>query len=268
MEKQTGRRRGKRKTLIVVLAVALAVLVVAVVGMALITMQQRRDAELNRQMQQMVQQTPEKTAIPSKAPEESAKPSPDIPVDFASLTVQNPDIYAWITIPGTTIDYPIVQNALDDAFYLTHNVAGQESIEGSIYTEMVNNKDFTDPNTVIYGHRMNNGSMFADLHQYEDKGFFESNREIIIYTPEQKLTYRIFAAYTSGDEHILQAYDFSNQEAYTGYLEKIFEVRDMKASIDRAMQIDNKDKIITLSTCVKGQDEKRYLVQAVLEEDE
>lgn len=268
MEKQTGKPGGKRKRLIVVLVIVLVIFAAAVIGMIVLAMQQQRDAELNRQMQQIAQQTPEPSASPSETPEVSATPTADIPIDFEALQAQNANIYAWITIPGTDIDYPILQNPLDDAFYLTHNAAGQESVEGAIFTEMANSKDFTDPNTVIYGHRMNNGSMFAGLHQYEDKGFFDSNREVIIYTPSQKLTYKIFAAYAAGDEHILQTYDFSNPGVYTGYLDKIFEVRDMKASVDRTMQVDNQDKIITLSTCIKGQDEKRYLVQAVLETDE
>lgn len=268
MEKDTKRRSGKRKTLIVVLVVALVVLAAAVVGILVLSNWEQRDKDLNEQMQQIAQKTAEPT--PSGEPEATASVSkaPDIPIDFAALKTQNQDIYAWITIPGTDIDYPVVQNPLDDSFYLTHNLAGQESVEGSIYTEQFNSKDFTDPNTVIYGHNMKNGSMFAGLHQYEDKAFFDENREIIIYTPEEKLTYRIFAAYPSGNEHIMQSYDFNDANVFARYLAGIFNTRDMKANIDGNMAVTEDNKILTLSTCVKGQDEKRYLVQAVLEEDE
>ena len=145
-----------------------------------------------------------------------------------------------------------MQNPLDDFFYLTHNLAGQESVEGAIYTERFNSKDFTDPNTVIYGHNMKNGSIFAGLHQYEDKAFFDENREIVVYTPEKKLTYRIFAAYASGNEHIMQAYDFTDQSVFTRYLDGIFNIRDMKANIDSGMTVTDRDKILTLSTCVKA----------------
>ena len=66
----------------------------------------------------------------------------------------------------------------------------------------------------------------------------------------------------------MQAYDFTDQSVFTRYLDGIFNIRDMKANIDSGMTVTDRDKILTLSTCVKGQDEKRYLVQAVLETDE
>ena len=268
MEKETKRHSVKRRTLVVILVTAMIILAAAVIGLLVLSDWERRYEALNEQMQQIAQRTMEPS--PTGQPEitETASQAPNVPIDFAALRTQNQDIYAWITVPGTDVDYPIVQNPLDDSFYLTHNLAGQESVEGAIYTERFNSKDFTDPNTVIYGHNMKNGSMFAGLHQYEDKAFFDENREIVVYTPEKKLTYRIFAAYASGNEHIMQAYDFTDQSVFTRYLDGIFNIRDMKANIDSGMTVTDRDKILTLSTCVKGQDEKRYLVQAVLETDE
>ena len=94
------------------------------------------------------------------------------PIDFASLTAQYPDVYAWITIPGTRIDYPIVQHPSDNGYYLNHTVDGRKRIEGAIYTENYNSKDFSDPNTLIYGHNMKNGSMFRALNNMTDKEYF------------------------------------------------------------------------------------------------
>ena len=93
------------------------------------------------------------------------------PIDFDSLTAQYPDIYAWIRIPGTRVDYPIVQRGRDNGYYLNHTIDGKKKTEGSIYTEDYNSKDFGDANTVIYGHNMKNGSMFKTLHKYKDKQF-------------------------------------------------------------------------------------------------
>ena len=76
------------------------------------------------------------------------------PIDFDSLTAQYPDIYAWIRIPGTKVDYPIVQREGDNGYYLNHTIDGKKKTEGSIYTEDYNSKDFGDANTVIYGHNM------------------------------------------------------------------------------------------------------------------
>ena len=118
-----------------------------------------------------------------------------IPVKFEELQAVNPDIYAWITVPGTVIDYPILQHASDNSYYLMHNIDGSYGYPGCIYTENMNSKDFTDNNTVIYGHNMKNGSMFAQLHKFEDPDFFNENREVLIYLPDEVLHYTIFAAH-------------------------------------------------------------------------
>ena len=103
------------------------------------------------------------TAETETASEETAI----IPVKFGELQSVNPDVYAWITVPGTEIDYPILQHPSDNSYYLMHNIDGSYGYPGCIYTENLNSKDFTDNNTVIYGHNMKNGSMFAQLHKFE-----------------------------------------------------------------------------------------------------
>ena len=95
------------------------------------------------------------------------------PIDFAELRSINDELYAWIRIPNTNIDYPIAQSATDDLFYLNHDMYKGDRFAGCIYTESGNSKNFTDPNTVVYGHNMRNGSMFQNLHYYEDPEFFE-----------------------------------------------------------------------------------------------
>ena len=187
-------------------------------------------------------------------------------IDFETLQEKNPDIYAWIEVPGTVIDYPILQSADDDAYYLNHTVDKKEGLPASIYTEKLNKKSFSDNNTVIYGHNMKNGTMFAGLHDFADKEFFEENNEVIIYTPEKTLHYDIFAAYKSNDAHILMTYDFTNEQVYTSYLTNIYSLRNMSSNISDTIKVTPEDKIITLETCVAGDFHGRYLVQAVLQE--
>lgn len=188
----------------------------------------------------------------------------EIPIDFVSLQKRNPDVYAWITIPGTQIDYPILQSQQDDTYYLTHTIDGEEKTEGAIFTESCNSRDFEDPNTVIYGHNMRNGSMFRDLHDYQDQAFFDSNREVIIYTPDEIRHYKIFAAYLYDNRHLIQSFDCRDKGIYRAYLDMIFSIRDMNAHIDTSVDVGTDDKIITLSTCYGTQTDRRYLVQAVL----
>lgn len=191
-----------------------------------------------------------------------------VPVDFKQLQKENPDIYAWITIPGTVIDYPVVQHPEDDSFYLKRTVEKEEGIAGSIYTERANKKDFSDFNTVLYGHNMKDGTMFSGLHQYEDDTYWEDHKYVTIYTPDAIRHYRIFAAYLYDDRHLLQSYDFSRKDVCRTYLDEIWNLRSLDAVTDQTVKVDEDDRILTLSTCHGMGNAYRYLVHAVLIKEE
>lgn len=203
------------------------------------------------------------TPIEAPVVEEETKEPIQIPIDFQTLKEKNPDVYAWIRIPGTDIDYPILQRVGNNSYYLDHTLEGKEKPEGAIFTEDYNSQDFSDANTVIYGHNMKNGSMFRQLHEYQDRKFMKEHPEVVIYQPEKILHYQIFAAYVYDNRHLLQSFDFEDREVYKNYLQSIQEKKDMGSSIDSSIELTGEDPIITLSTC-NGNDEQRYLVQAVL----
>lgn len=212
----------------------------------------------------------EKVEKPTPTPEQKEEviptdtPEPvEIPIDFQGLQEKYPDVFAWIRIPGTGIDYPIVQREGDNSYYLNHTLEGKKKPEGAIFTEDYNRKDFTDPNTVIYGHNMKNGSMFRGLHDYRDRKFFRDHQELVIYLPDQILHYQIFAAYVYDNRHLLQSFSFENKDVYESYLQSIFRKKDMESIVDDSAEVTGEDRIITLSTC-NGNDNQRYLVQAVL----
>ncbi len=189
----------------------------------------------------------------------------DIPVDFAELQKINSDIYAWIEISDTTVDYPIVQSDEDDLYYLDHTIEGAAGYPGSIYTESLNNKDFTDGNTVIYGHNMRDGTMFGSLSSYMDSSYMQQHPYIKIYTPDHIRTYEVFAAVTYDDRHILKSYDFKDEKQYQEYLDSIYDARNMGRYVKENVSVTPKDRIITLSTCVGGgYENQRFLVEAVL----
>ena len=116
--------------------------------------------ENNKTEEPQVKEEPKQEPVQAVPEEPEAEPV-DIPIDFAGLQEMNPEIYAWIRIPGTEVDYPIVQRPEDDAYYLDHTIEGAEGLPGSIYTESLNKKDFTDKNTVIYGHNMKNDTTIS-----------------------------------------------------------------------------------------------------------
>lgn len=187
----------------------------------------------------------------------------EVPVDFDKLKKANPEIYAWISIPEVKVDYPILQSESDNGFYLNHTVNGQKSVYGSIYTEDYNSKDFSDFNTLVYGHNMKNGTMFGSLKKYRDAEFFKNNRFITVYMPGRILKYEIFAAYTWDNKHILLTRNFETGYNRKSYIEEIFAVRDMKSQINKEITVTEDDRIITLSTCM-GDKSKRFLVSGVL----
>ena len=249
----------KKKTIAYFLGAA-ALVCLAVGGWKLVR-EQKAGEEYEELREEVKTEEPGVVEEPVEEPEEEPL---DIPVDFTALQEENPDIYAWITIPGTNVDYPILQREGDNAYYLNHNVDGEEAVAGAIFTEDYNSKDFQDPNTIIYGHNMKNGSMFRTLHNYSDRSFFDENRDITIYMPDRILHYKIFAAYLYDSRHLMKSFDFDDPEEFRAYLEDVRNIRDMSAFVDTDMEVTEEDKIITLSTCYKGMADRRYLVQAVL----
>ena len=193
-----------------------------------------------------------------------ANPVYDKDVNIAELQeTVNKDIYAWIYIPDTKIDYPILQHPTNNTYYLDYNLDGSKGYPGCIYSENYNNKDFSDPVTVLYGHNMKNGSMFAGLHKYEDEEYFKEHPSVYIYKEEDIFEYEIFAAYEYSNYQILLNHNFNSNEVFRNYLDKIF---TYKGIFKKDIELSTESHILTLSTCVANQGSKRYLVQAVLKE--
>lgn len=185
-------------------------------------------------------------------------------IDFASLKEVNPDVYAWIWIPGTNIDYPILQSTTEpDDYYLNTTIDGKEGYPGSIYTEKYNSQAFTDPITVIYGHDMKDGTMFTELHKYEDKAFFDSNPYVYIYLPDQTVRYRIFAAVAFDDRYILSNYNYFQEEDFQLYLDDIR--GSIEGNVNRDIEVTRQKRIIVLSTCISESPDQRWLVNATME---
>ena len=228
---------------------------------------------LSQKDNEKVYEEVQKTAIkeveePKDTQEEPEEEKVQIPIDFATLQAQNPDIYAWIQIEGTNINYPVAQSATDNQFYLDHTIDGTAGLPGSIYTENLNSKEFTDYNTVMYGHDMRDGSMFQNLHNYADPTYMQEHPYVVIYTPTKKLTYEIFAAVTYDDRHVLYSYNFLSPDSRQQFLDSIYNGRSLGNIIRDDVQVTTNNRLLTLSTCVTGQDDKRFLVEAVLISEE
>ena len=173
------------------------------------------------------------------------------PIDFESLWQTNTDIYAWIRIPGTVIDYPVLQSLGEEDFYLTHDIEGNEDIYGSIYTQRYNKKDFSDFHTIIYGHNMKDDTMFGWLSELANLETYWNHDVIYIYLPDRTLEYWVFAAYVADNKHQLGGVNTRSRESRQEYLDKVEARCADVQTFDRRLfdKITADSHILTLSTC-------------------
>jgi sortase B len=181
-------------------------------------------------------------------------------LDWDELYAQNEDIYAWIYIPNTQIDYPVLQHPTDPDYYIDYNIDGTKGYPGCICTQYYNSKDFKDPNTIVYGHNMKNGTMFKTLHNFEDGEFFDENQYVYIYTPDITYVYEIFAACTVSDDHLMSAYNFWDMSEFNSFVSDVRTSKGMTNQNREDVTVSYGDYLLTLSTCISGQSNKRWIV--------
>lgn len=201
---------------------------------------------------------PEPTPEPVRPLEEEALALGE--VNLSTLQAINPDVIGWISIPGTALDYPLLQGE-DNNHYLSFAWNGTYSKSGSIFMERRSNPDFTDYNTIIYGHNMKSGSMFAMLHAYRSAEFLAEHPNVYITDGTAVRRYEIYAAYEApvkGDTYRLI---FKDEEEKQRFLDLGLELSEVETELTP----DTQDSFLTLSTCTgTGLYETRWVVQAVL----
>lgn len=208
---------------------------------------------------------------PSKSESTTPQPSvnPDQYLNFTQMQKINPDIYAWVEIEGTKVDYPILQSPYDDNRYLTAAHDGSPYIGGSIFTQATyNSTDFDDPVTIMYGHTMTSGILFGQLQTiYTNSKTFKEHSEIKIYLPGQLRRYKVFAAVPYEKTHILHVYDFNNTYWYNNFFNNVKKIRGFNTCFDFSSFPEAGDRVIILSTCLNEDCTQRFLVMAILQDD-
>lgn len=177
-------------------------------------------------------------------------------VDFNELKQINQDVVGWIHFENPDISYPIVKGE-DNAKYLKTTFEKKKNSAGAIFMDVLNNGEFADPNTFIYGHNMKNGSMFAQLHKFKSEDYYEQNPYFYIYTPNGKeVKYQIFAVclVNGNSQSYTRFYDSDTEfENYLEYEKSI-------ALYDTGVELNKESQIVSLSTCSSTQ---RLLVHGV-----
>lgn len=184
-------------------------------------------------------------------------------IDFTELQQKNADIVAWVEVPGSYIDYPVVRTT-DNTYYLNHNEYGFPSPAGAVFIDMSNPDDFSAPVMVAYGHYMPDETYFTHLHRYKEAAYFDKNKEVLIHLPGSLIRYEIVAAFLTGNDNILYEKDYTNKEDMEELLSWI-ENQPEGANLNME-GVTPKDRLLVLSTCTKEGGDGRYLVVAKLVE--
>ena len=179
-------------------------------------------------------------------------------MDFSALRQQNPDVLGWILIPGTRVSYPVVQGT-DNSYYLDHTWRGGKNSVGAIFMECRNSSDLSDFNTIIYGHRMNNRSMFGTLSQYKSRSYWQAHPDV--YLTDDSGTHRdeIFAAGEVSVDSDVYRLGLRSDSSRQSFLDSCLAL----SALNTGVTPHTYDKVLTLSTCTGNGHATRWVVQAV-----
>ena len=196
------------------------------------------------------------TEVPSTELTKNEEKIP-ISVDFSTLKEKNQDIVGWIYSKDTPINYPVVQ-AEDNQYYLHRLINGEYNALGSIFMDYRNNPNLEDNNTIIYGHNMKSDEMFGTLQNYKNQEYYDNHKILYYFTQEKKYEIKLIAGYTASLEDDIYNLNEINQEQK----EKLLQKSDFKSDVN----INQNDKLITLSTCSYEYEDARYILIGILDE--
>lgn len=183
-----------------------------------------------------------------------------IKIKLEQLQAINRDVYGWIKIVGTRIDYPLVQGK-DNAYYLNRAFNGTYQFSGSLFVDYTNEKKIADNrNTVIYGHNMQDGTMFRTLINFKDRAMFDAG-VVEIVTNDGIFYYEVFSFHLDKDTSNFFQTAFESDEAFLVFCE---EMQSKSIYKKKNIKFDKDSKIITLSTCTNINDDERYAAHAIL----
>ena len=257
-------KRTLRRGLIILLALVFA----GSLGMVIYRGIEYKEGQETYEEAAELVQLPDLSDLPEPTPEEPEESAPVYVdpyadalrnMDFAALQEVNSDVLGWILIPNTVISYPLVQGN-NNQYYLNHTWKKWTSVVGAIFLECQNSPDFSDFNTVIYGHRMNNGSMFASLKNYKKQSYWASHPYVYITDDNGSHKYEIFAAYEVSTAGTTYQIGFSGDSSKQAFLDYCLG----QSVIDTGITPTIYDKILTLSTCTGNGHATRWVVQAML----
>lgn len=195
---------------------------------------------------------------PKNSPTATLQPGEE-PEYIREARMTNSDVIGWITVPNTSIDYPIVLTQ-DNDFYLDHNLEKETSKSGAIFLDYLNGDPNEQQNIFIYGHNMRNGSMFHDLNSFKKKEFFDNADPITVWLWGEERKYEVFAQSVPSTDLGFRQTSFSSGDAFLEYIQDMEALSKHK---NESIEFKPDSEIITLTTCTYEYDEVRCVVQAL-----
>ncbi len=206
---------------------------------------------------------PEVTEAPEEEPESSVpllEEAPPIEVDCAALKELNPDFAGWLYLGAEEISYPVVHYS-DNDYYLHRTFEGTENFAGTLFIEYQNKPDFTDANTLIYGHNMKDRSMFGRLKFLYENQDYQKDDTFWILTEEHAYKYRIFSMQVTQMDSDLYTLFYGTGPEFTDYIAKCASESLVPLTLG---DYDENSRIVTLSTCRTADTPERFVVQGIL----
>jgi len=257
-QKQPEQKKKKKSDVLLTIAliVAIAVFCYAAFNLYHIYTEYKKGTDEYNQIEEMA--VTERDADSAEVAGPNAQLKPPIEVDFDKLKSVNEDVVGWIYVDALPdISYPIVKGK-DNQTYLHQTYEKNYNFAGTIFVDYENSGDFSDCNTLVYGHNMKNGSMFGHLKKFrEDDKLYKQDKYFWILTPERNYRYEIITAYTTGVNSDTYTLFKGPGEEFEKYLETIKGYSEIQTD-DTDLTI--KDRIVTLSTCI-GNESTRFVVQ-------
>lgn len=184
----------------------------------------------------------------------------EIKIDFDILTEKNADTVGYIYSHGTQISYPIVHTT-DNQYYVKHRFDGLYSSFGTIFIDYRQRADFSGKYTVLYGHNMDNGSMFAELLKYKKQDYYNEHSKMLLYTPEKKYNLEIFSAYVAAIDDLCYTTIRENSD-----ISDLINHAQRNSYFESNVEVSGLDKIVMLSTCAYDFKNARFVVFGKLSE--
>ncbi len=180
-------------------------------------------------------------------------------VDFNALYKISKNAVAWLYCPDTVINYPVAK-AKDNSYYVRRSLNGKYSNGGTLFVDYRNSKDFSDRNTIIYGHHLRNGKMFACLEQYRKQAYYDKHPVFYLTTPTGKYRLEAFSGYVTPAVSNAYRLSFSGNSDFESWLASVKKKSTFKSDV----VVTATDKVVTLSTCAYDYDNARYVVHCKL----